>query len=40
MKEGDALKKQIPIGISDFKKLMEGNYYYNKKQQSMIAVFI
>lgn len=29
MKEGDIWKKQIPIGISDFKKLMEGNYYYN-----------
>ena len=29
--QGAKMKKQIPIGISDFKKIIEGDYYYVDK---------
>ena len=25
--------KKLPIGLSDFKKLIEGNYYFDKSKQ-------
>jgi len=31
MKMGNRKKKKLPIGISDFKEIIENNYYYFDK---------
>ena len=32
------MKKKLPIGISDFKKVIEGNYYYFNKTELISSV--
>ena len=32
------MKKKLPIGISDFKKIIDGNYYYFDKTELIKSI--